>query len=81
MPHAKRARALASPGERRRALDAALEQGGPLDPLAEAPADAVERWLGGAAAGLSGRFVIALRSDDPDDLTLREARLLGQADA
>ncbi|WP_371431512.1 siroheme synthase [Novosphingobium sp.] len=70
-----------SPGERRRALDAALEQGGPLDPLAEAPAYAVERWLGGAAAGLSGRFVIALRSDDPDDLTLREARLLGQADA
>jgi uroporphyrin-III C-methyltransferase/precorrin-2 dehydrogenase/sirohydrochlorin ferrochelatase len=34
-----------------------------------APADAVEHWLGGAAAGLSGRFVIALRSDDPDDLT------------
>lgn len=70
-----------SPGDRRRALDAALEQGGPLDPLAEAPADAVERWLAGASAGLSGRFTIALRSDDPDDLTLREARLLGQADA
>lgn len=70
-----------SPGERRRALDAALEQGGPLDPLAEPPADAVERWLAGASAGLSGRFTIALRSDDPDDLTLREARLLGQADA
>ena len=69
------------PGDRRRALDAALEQGGPLDPLAEQAADTVEQWLAGASAGLSGRFAIALRSDDPDDLTLREARLLGQADA
>lgn len=70
-----------SPGDRRRALDSALDEGGALDPLAEAPTDAVERWLAGASAGLSGRFAIALRSDDPDDLTLREARLLGQADA
>ncbi|KUR72890.1 siroheme synthase [Novosphingobium fuchskuhlense] len=65
--------------ERRRALDAALEDGGALDPLREGRD--VAGWLAGAADGASGRFVIALRSDDPDDLTLREARLLGQADA
>lgn len=70
-----------SPGDRRRALDAALEQGGALDPMVEQEAAAVEGWLSGASAGLSGRFAIALRSDDPDELTLREARLLGQADA
>lgn len=65
--------------ERRRALDAALEEGGPLDPLREG--GDVPAWLAGAADGAAGRFVIRLRSDDPDDLTLREARLLGQADA
>jgi uroporphyrin-III C-methyltransferase/precorrin-2 dehydrogenase/sirohydrochlorin ferrochelatase len=65
--------------ERRRALDAALEEGGALDPLREG--GDVAAWLAGAADGAAGRFVIALRSDDPDDLTLREARLLGQADA
>ncbi|KPF89852.1 bifunctional precorrin-2 dehydrogenase/sirohydrochlorin ferrochelatase [Novosphingobium sp. AAP93] len=65
--------------ERRRALDAALEEGGALDPLRE-DGD-VAAWVAGAAHGASGRFVIRLRSSDPDDLTLREARLLGQADA
>lgn len=65
--------------ERRRALDAALEAGGALDPLREG--GDVVAWLAGGADGAAGRFVIRLRSDDPDDLTLREARLLGQADA
>ncbi|MEI6641917.1 MAG: NAD(P)-dependent oxidoreductase [Novosphingobium sp.] len=65
--------------ERRRALDAALEEGGPLDPL-RGGGD-VGAWLAGGADGTSGRFTITLRSADPDDLTLREARLLGQADA
>jgi uroporphyrin-III C-methyltransferase/precorrin-2 dehydrogenase/sirohydrochlorin ferrochelatase len=67
---------------RRRALDAALGEGGPLDPLREHGEGAVEAWLAAAeppAAG--GRVVIALASDDPDDLTLRQARLLGTADA
>ncbi|WP_395393173.1 NAD(P)-dependent oxidoreductase [Novosphingobium sp. BL-8A] len=67
-------------GERRRALDAALGQGGALDPLDDAAADRVEGWLAGAAAMASGRVEICLRSDDPEDLTLREARLLGSAD-
>jgi uroporphyrin-III C-methyltransferase/precorrin-2 dehydrogenase/sirohydrochlorin ferrochelatase len=65
--------------ERRRALDAALEEGGALDPLREG--GDVPAWVAGAADGAAGRFVIRLRSDDPDDLTLRAARLLGQADA
>jgi len=67
-------------GDRRRALDAALAAGGALDPLAETAAGNVEAWLAGAAAGEGGLAEIVLRSDDPDDLTLREARLLGTAD-
>jgi len=65
---------------RRRALDAALSAGGPLDPLVEHPADAVERWLGGTPGGASGITEFTLASGDPDDLTLRQARLLLGAD-
>ncbi|RJF93983.1 precorrin-2 dehydrogenase/sirohydrochlorin ferrochelatase family protein [Sphingomonas cavernae] len=67
------------PDQRRRAIDAALE--GPLDPLRAQDGDAVARWL--AAPDIrfdAGLVTMVLRSDDPDDLSLREARLLGQAD-
>jgi len=64
--------------ERRRAMDAALAAGGPLDPLAEGADPAA--WLAGAAASAGGIREIDLRSPDPDDLTLREARWLGSAD-
>jgi uroporphyrin-III C-methyltransferase / precorrin-2 dehydrogenase / sirohydrochlorin ferrochelatase len=72
-------------GDRRRALDAALGEGGPLDPLRADSADLLDQWLGGsapaeAASGAGGVIEIRLRSADPDDLTLREARLLGSAD-
>ena len=68
-------------GDRRRALDAALGEGGALDPLRARSEDAIEDWLAGAAAAASGGVIeIRLRSDDPEDLTLREARLLGSAD-
>jgi len=67
--------------ERRRALDAALEEGGALDPMRENADRAVQQWLLGDNGAATGRFTISLRSDDPDELTLREARLLGQADA
>jgi len=41
----------------------------------------VEAWLAGnVEGGASGRVKIVLASDDPDDLTLREARALGSAD-
>lgn len=66
-------------GERRRAIDSALE--GPLDPIVGAEAGAVARWLDASDERPEGGLVtITLRSDDPDDLTLREARLLGRAD-
>jgi uroporphyrin-III C-methyltransferase/precorrin-2 dehydrogenase/sirohydrochlorin ferrochelatase len=67
-------------GERRRALDAALAPGGVLDPLHEHDGAEVATWLDGASSVRTGRYAIALRSVDPDDLTLREARLLGTAD-
>jgi uroporphyrin-III C-methyltransferase/precorrin-2 dehydrogenase/sirohydrochlorin ferrochelatase len=67
---------------RRRAIDAALGEGGPLDPFADHGEGAVSAWLGGRAeeGASSGLVSILLRSGDPDDLTLREARLLGQCD-
>jgi uroporphyrin-III C-methyltransferase / precorrin-2 dehydrogenase / sirohydrochlorin ferrochelatase len=68
-------------GDRRRALDAALSPGGPLDPLHEEAAEALAGWLAGPAeAAMPQLTEIVLRSDDPDDLTLREMRLLGSAD-
>jgi uroporphyrin-III C-methyltransferase/precorrin-2 dehydrogenase/sirohydrochlorin ferrochelatase len=66
---------------RRRALGAALAPGGALDPLAADSDDRVARWLDGTLSTEPDRIVaIVLRSPDPDDLTLGEARLLGQAD-
>ncbi len=68
--------------DRRIALDRALGANGPLDPLREGAAGRIEAWLAdGSAQALSGMVEIALASDDPDDLTLRQARLLGSADA
>lgn len=68
-------------GDRRRAIDAALAVGGPLDPLTEHQADAVAGWLSASEETDSVRFVaLQIASADPDDLTIRAARLLGQAD-
>ena len=67
-------------GERRRALDAALAAGGPLDPLDAGSAGRLAGWLEGAEPPLAASAEIRLRSADPDDLTLREARLLASAD-
>ena len=65
--------------DRRRAIDAALLPGGALDPLGEGRD--VAGWLDGSGGGEGARLVvIRLRSADPDELTLREARLLGSAD-
>jgi uroporphyrin-III C-methyltransferase/precorrin-2 dehydrogenase/sirohydrochlorin ferrochelatase len=67
--------------DRRRALDAALTAGGPLDPLREDAAEQVDGWLGSDLPLSAARTVeIVLASDDPDDLTLHQARLLGEAD-
>jgi uroporphyrin-III C-methyltransferase/precorrin-2 dehydrogenase/sirohydrochlorin ferrochelatase len=64
---------------RRRALTAALGQGAPLDPLV-ANASAVAGWLEQPLGGKAQLVTIRVRSPDPEELTLREARLLGQAD-
>jgi uroporphyrin-III C-methyltransferase/precorrin-2 dehydrogenase/sirohydrochlorin ferrochelatase len=66
---------------RRRAIDAALARGGALDPLDDDAADRVRDWLAADATTPAPRLeTIALTSLDPDDLTLRAARLLGEAD-
>ena len=68
------------PAARRRVLDAAVGEGGALDLMADHPPDALDRWLhnGTPAAPQSHEFT--LMSDDPDDLTVRQARALGTAD-
>jgi uroporphyrin-III C-methyltransferase/precorrin-2 dehydrogenase/sirohydrochlorin ferrochelatase len=67
--------------ERRRAVDAALREGGPLDPFVSDAHQRVEAWLAGDATASSGAvFEITLASADPEDLTLRQARWLGEAD-
>lgn len=66
---------------RRRALDTALQEGGALDPFATPAGEAVERWLGERSAPRDADVLdFTLPSDDPEDLTLRQARALGMAD-
>ena len=80
MREAIRARYPAGP-DRRRALDEALGEGGILDPLDPKAADRVEEWLAGRDnPAATGAVEIILSSDDPEDLTLRQCRLLGTAD-
>jgi uroporphyrin-III C-methyltransferase/precorrin-2 dehydrogenase/sirohydrochlorin ferrochelatase len=68
-------------GERRRALDAALGEGGALDPLGHVDSpDRVTNWLNDAPQPSAANAEIVLTSDDFEDLTLRQLRLLGSAD-
>ncbi len=74
-------------GDRRRALDVALGEGGALDPLNHETDGAarVAAWLenpdsAGDAGPVDACIVIRIQSGDPEDLTLRQARLLGGAD-
>jgi uroporphyrin-III C-methyltransferase / precorrin-2 dehydrogenase / sirohydrochlorin ferrochelatase len=73
--------------DRRRAIGAALQEGGALDPLVAHPSPLGLEIVGAQVldtvsdkprAGKMAR--IALKSTDPDDLTLRQARALAQAD-
>ena len=66
---------------RRRQIDAALQQGGPLDPFEAGRSTQVADWLqdtGGSHP--TGVLEATLTSGDPEDLTLRQARVLGMAD-
>lgn len=82
--HAARAKIRArwsGMAERRQALDAALGPGGMLDPLREESVHALEAWLAGTGeVKPNTRAVVTLTSGNPDDLTMRDARLLGSAD-
>jgi uroporphyrin-III C-methyltransferase/precorrin-2 dehydrogenase/sirohydrochlorin ferrochelatase len=66
--------------DRRRAIGAALSAGGALDPFV-ANGTAVPAWVVSDDSGADATvFTIAVSSPDPDDLTLRQARALAQAD-
>lgn len=67
--------------QRRKAIDAALDPGGALDVLSEGSEANIETWLAMPfAKDLSEVEDMLLTSPEPDDLTLRQARLLGRAD-
>ncbi|MBA3879405.1 MAG: siroheme synthase [Sphingobium sp.] len=66
--------------ERRRAIASALAPGAALDPLAAHHDDAVSSWLASTDAPVERSARLTLTSTDPDDLTLRQARLLALAD-
>lgn len=66
---------------RRKAIDAVLDPGGPLDVMTSHEAADVDSWLEQPhTQALSQVIDLELASADPDDLTLRQARWLGQAD-
>jgi len=67
--------------DRRRAIDAALDPGASLDPMSAGAAENVAAWLDAPqGAEIDAMIELILTSNDPDDLTLKQARLLGQAD-
>lgn len=68
-------------GARRRGIDAGLAPGGTIDPMRGDAAARVQDWLKEDGEAAASRLeTVQLLSNDPDDLTLRAARLLGEAD-
>ncbi len=64
--------------DRRQAIDAALSEGGPLDPFADNRD--IAAWLASDATETPDRTeTLVLTSTYPDDLTLRQARQLASA--
>lgn len=67
------------PAARRKAIDSVLAPGGALDLFGDGVI--ADDWIDALAAGVHAHIeTIAIASDDPDDLTLRQARLLAGAD-
>ncbi len=72
---------LPNGAERRQVIDKALGEGGILDPLAAGAHKKVKPWFDGSTPQMDPVLEeIALTSSDPEELTLRAARLLGLAD-
>jgi len=70
-----------SSSDRRRAIDSAMMRGGALDPFADHEENAVDNWIATEQSPqANGLHIVDLISLRPDDLTLRAARLLGEAD-
>ncbi|MEL6876925.1 MAG: NAD(P)-dependent oxidoreductase [Pseudomonadota bacterium] len=68
-------------GDRRRGLDEALREGGTLDALKPESHERVDAWLAGAAhIGSAETVEFVITSADPEDLTVRQSRMLGEAD-
>ncbi|MDZ7587707.1 MAG: bifunctional precorrin-2 dehydrogenase/sirohydrochlorin ferrochelatase [Parasphingorhabdus sp.] len=66
---------------RRAAIDVALAEGGPLDVLRPFSPDQMDDWLSADAAATQAETVeLAFSSADPDEMSLRAARLLSRAD-
>ncbi len=66
---------------RRKAIDAVLDPNGPLDVMVNHSAEDVDSWLDQPHGQARSQVIdLELASADPDDLTLRQARWLGQAD-
>lgn len=67
---------------RRQSLDAALGEGAVLDPFDEQSAARLDDWLRAEPSEPQAQTItLSIPSSDPEDLTLRQARLLGTADA
>ncbi len=66
---------------RRHAIDAALDKDGPADLMKRFDRPRFDQWMeSGNAPPPSGLRTFLITTDDPDALTLEQARLLGQAD-
>ena len=69
------------PAERRKAIDAALDPGGPLDPFVPFEGEAIERWLASPNAVQAPQALnFTVTSDDPEEMSLALAKALGRAD-
>lgn len=67
--------------DRRRFIDEGLREGGILDALDPTSHDRVADWLEvNEAPPASATAELKIRSDDPEDLTIKQARMLGEAD-
>jgi uroporphyrin-III C-methyltransferase / precorrin-2 dehydrogenase / sirohydrochlorin ferrochelatase len=70
-----------APADRRKAIDGALDPGGPLDPFQDFVPNAFDAWLSDdSSPNVAASLSFTLTSGDPDDLTLAAARALGRAD-